>query len=132
MSTCRANQVPSHWENYISISFHSEWDMIVVTVFLRILNHIHSEKYVSNSFQIEWNIIVVIGSGFPSTLNQIEFHLVLNRKENCHHDHIPFDVKRNRNIVFSVYRTNFTNLQFGRLDSLQNCVVFRAVSHILN
>ena len=22
-----------HWENYISISFHSEWDMIVVTVF---------------------------------------------------------------------------------------------------
>ena len=23
-----------HWENYISISFHIEWDMIVVTVFL--------------------------------------------------------------------------------------------------
>ena len=22
-----------HWENYISISFHSKWDMIVVTVF---------------------------------------------------------------------------------------------------
>ena len=27
-----------HWENYISISFHIEWDMIVVTVFLSILN----------------------------------------------------------------------------------------------
>ena len=27
-----------HWENYISISFHIEWDMIVVAVFLSILN----------------------------------------------------------------------------------------------
>ena len=26
------------WENYISISFHIEWDMIVVTVFISILN----------------------------------------------------------------------------------------------
>ena len=41
-----------HWENYISISFHIEWDMIVVTVFL-------------------------------SILNQMEFYLVQNRKENC-------------------------------------------------
>ena len=28
----------SHWENQYSISFHSEWDMILVTVFLSILN----------------------------------------------------------------------------------------------
>jgi len=28
-----------HWENYISISFHIEWDTIVVAVFLSILNH---------------------------------------------------------------------------------------------
>ena len=61
-----------NWENYISISFHSEWDMIVGTVFL-------------------------------SILNQMEFYLVQNRKENSHHDHIPFDVKGNGNIVFSVY-----------------------------
>ena len=27
-----------HWENFISISFHIEWDMIVVTVFLSILH----------------------------------------------------------------------------------------------
>ena len=27
-----------HWENYISIFFQIEWDMIVVTVFLSILN----------------------------------------------------------------------------------------------
>ena len=26
-----------------------------------------------------------------------------NRKENCHHDHIPFNVKGNVNIVFSVW-----------------------------
>ena len=26
-----------------------------------------------------------------------------NRNENCHHDHIPFNVKENGNIVFSVY-----------------------------
>ena len=60
----------SHWKNYISISFQIDWDMIVVTVFL-------------------------------SILNQMEIHLVQNRKENCHHDHIPFNVKGNGNIVFS-------------------------------
>ena len=27
------------------------------------------------------------------------FHLVQNRKENCHHDYIPFNVKGNANIV---------------------------------
>ena len=33
----------------------------------------------------------------------MEIHLVQIRKENCHHDHIPFNVKRNGNIVFSAY-----------------------------
>ena len=28
-----------------------------------------------------------------------------NRKENCHHDHIPFNLKGNGNIVFSEYKT---------------------------
>ena len=37
-----------------------------------------------------------------SILNQMEFHLVQNRKENCHYDHIPFNVKGNGRIVFSV------------------------------
>jgi len=60
-----------HWENYISISFHIDRDIIVVTVFL-------------------------------SILNQMEIHLVQNRKEICHHDHIPFNMKWNRNIVLSV------------------------------
>ena len=35
-------------------------------------------------------------------LNQMKFHLVQNQKENCRHDHIPFNGKVNGNIVFSV------------------------------
>ena len=42
------------------------------------------------------------GDSFPFNLNQIDFHLVQNRKENCLHDHIPLNVEGNRNIVFSV------------------------------
>jgi len=62
----------------------------------------YTEKTIcSISFQIEWDLIVV--SVFLSILNQIEFHLVQNRKENCHHDHIPFNLKENRIRVFSVY-----------------------------
>ena len=34
----------------------------------------------------------------------MEFNLVQNLKENCHHDHMSFSVKGNGNIVFSVYR----------------------------
>ena len=40
---------------------------------------------------------------FFSILNQMEAHLVQNQKENCYHDHIPFDVKGIVNIVFSMY-----------------------------
>ena len=39
---------------------------------------------------------------FLSISNQMEFHLAQNQKENCHHNHIPFNVKGNGNIVFSV------------------------------
>ena len=56
----------------------------------------------SISFQIEWDMIVVLV--FLSILNQMEFHLVQNRKENCHHDHIPVNVKGVGNIVFSVWQ----------------------------
>ena len=68
-----------HWENYISISFYFEWDMIVVTVFL-------------------------------SILNQMEIQLAQNRKENCHHDHIPFEVKsysRPNNFEYSNELNNY-------------------------
>ena len=62
-----------HWENYYSISFQIEWDMIVATVFL-------------------------------SIFNQMEINLVKNRKENCRHDHIRFNLKGNGILVFSVER----------------------------
>ena len=44
------------------------------------------------------------GDSFPFNFEpKIEFHLVQNRKENCHHDHIPFNVKEIGFIVFSVW-----------------------------
>ena len=42
-------------------------------------------------------------------LNQMEFHLVQNRKGNCHLDHIPFTLKGNGNIVFLVHHTGKNN-----------------------
>ena len=46
---------------------------------------------------------MIVVTVFLSILNQVEFYLVLNRKENCPHDHIPFNLKGNGIIVFSVY-----------------------------
>ena len=41
------------------------------------------------------------GDSFPfDFLNQINFYLVQNRKENCHNDHIPFNVKEIGNTSF--------------------------------
>ena len=53
----------------------------------------HCENYVFISFQIEWDMIVM--TVFLSVMNQMGFHLVQNRKENCPHDHIPFNLKGN-------------------------------------
>ena len=50
-------------------------------------SHYAEKTGISISFQIEWDMIVV--TVFLSILNQMDFHLVQNRKENCHHDHIP-------------------------------------------
>ena len=36
-----------------------------------------------------------------------------NLKENCHHDHIPFNMKRNENIVFSVCLGGRWNVEVG-------------------
>ena len=43
------------------------------------------------------------GFSFLSILNEMEFHLVQNRKEDCHHNHIPLNMKGNGILVFSVY-----------------------------
>ena len=62
---------------------------------------LHWGNYISNSFHISWDMTVV--TVFLSILNQMDFHLVQNWKENCHHGHIPFNVKGIGNIVFSVH-----------------------------
>ena len=46
---------------------------------------------------------MIVGTVFLSILNQMEFYLVQNLKENCHHDHIPFNLKGKGNVVFLVY-----------------------------
>ena len=42
---------------------------------------------------------MIVVTVFLSILSQMDFHLVRNRRENCHHDHIPFNVEVNSNIV---------------------------------
>ena len=44
------------------------------------------------------------GTVFLSISNQMEFHLVQNRKKNCHHDHIPLNLKGNGIRVFQAGR----------------------------
>ena len=43
------------------------------------------------------------GDSFPFDFEPNGSPFGSNRKENCHHDHIPFNAKGNRNLVFSVY-----------------------------
>ena len=43
---------------------------------------------------------MIVVTVFLSILSQMEFHLVQNRKENSHHDHIPFILKGNGNIKY--------------------------------
>ena len=42
------------------------------------------------------------GDSFPFDFELNEFHFVQIQKENCHQDHIPFNVKGIGSIVFSV------------------------------
>ena len=65
---------------------------------LPLVNAVDWRNYIS--FQMEWDVTVV--TVFLSISNQMEFHLIQNWKENRHHDHIPFNLKGNVNIVFSV------------------------------
>ena len=45
---------------------------------------------------------MIVVTDFLAILYQMELHLVQIRKKNCHDDHIPFNLKGNGNIVFSV------------------------------
>ena len=56
---------------------------------------------------------MIVVTVFLTILNQMEIHLIQNREENCHHDDIPFNVKGNGNIVFSVWQV-FANRMNSR------------------
>ena len=58
---------------------------------------------------------MIVVTVFLSIMNLMEIHLDQNRKENCHHDHIPFNLKGNGNIVFSVYNKTDVNFCFPQL-----------------
>ena len=59
------------------------------------------EKRISDSFRIEGNAIVV--TVFLLILNQTEFRSVHNQEETRHYDHIPFNLKRIRNLFLYIY-----------------------------
>ena len=82
------------WKSTHKIGVH--WSLIFLY-----RSGVHWENYISISFYIEWDMIVVIV--FLTILNQMEFHLIQNRKETFPHDQIPFNLKGNRNIMFSVW-----------------------------
>ena len=53
---------------------------------------------------------MIVVTVFLSILNQMEIQLVQNRKENCHHDHIPFNLKGKEMLVSSVQLSTLTHL----------------------
>ena len=47
------------------------------------------------------------GDSFPFDFEPNGIPFGSQSKENCHHNHIPFDLKANGNIVFSAYKQHF-------------------------
>ena len=80
----RSNRLPGRDFNSIKAFGHSK---------------LFDAKELGQRFSSHWKNSYSI---FLSILNQMEFHFVQYRKENCHHDHIPFNVKGNGIRVFSV------------------------------
>ena len=74
---------------------------------------------------------MIVVTVFLLTMNQMEVHLVQNRKENCHHNHIPFNIKRNGKLVFSVQRdVQWTPTQ-GNYSSIVIDTVFRVNKNMM-
>ena len=59
---------------------------------------------------------MIVVTVFLSISSQIEFHFVQNRKENCHHDHIPFNLKGNGTRVFSMHDGKGIHQKIGAPD----------------
>ena len=43
---------------------------------------------------------MIVVTVFPLTMNRMKFRLTHNQKQNCHYDHIPFNLKIIRNLYF--------------------------------
>ena len=74
------------------------------------------------------------GDSFPfDFLNQIKFHLVQNRNQSCHHDHIPFNVKGIGSIVFSVIGVKIPDGRWLNLPTvlMQGCALFPPINWTL-
>ena len=59
---------------------------------------------------------MIVMTVFLSILNQMDFHLIQNQKEKCHHNHIPFNMKGNGN------RYNVKTV-FVRDQGVQKCLI---------
>ena len=68
------------------------------------------------------------GDRFPFDFEPNRIPFGSNRKVYCHHDHIPFNMKGNRNIVFSVYYIYILMYMYSPL----RCVVSKYISFELN
>ena len=78
------------------------------------IDEYYNEKFIDiniNRFPspFKFNGIIVI-KVFLLLFNQMEFHLVQNQMKNCCHDHIPFNLKGNGILVFSVNTHSISNL----------------------
>ena len=69
---------------------------------------------------------------FLTILNQMEFHLVQNWKENCHYDHIPFNLKGKGNPVFSVQSKLRSGEKFPVIDGFGRWQVWVHLSRKLS
>ena len=76
---------------------------------------------------------MIVVTVFLSILNQMEFHLVQNQKENCNHDHIPFNVKGNGTLVFSAWNPRrFRVIKLGHRVGFQEFKNYSLILHSPN
>ena len=109
---------PGSKKKHVEMCQFTRMEMISLNIFLP-QNSQHG-----NDSTVIWNWLEFLTSAVP-TLRKIYFHFLPwydrsdsfrfdleangnpfgseNRKETCHHDHIPFNVKGNGNIIFSVW-----------------------------
>ena len=75
--------------NFVRNFFPPKIDALKKVLTILVIWHVlRGYKYVSNSFRIKWNMNAV--TVFLVIMNQTDYRLVYNQKENCHDDHISW------------------------------------------